>query len=231
MRTSGDTAIGDRFKEFIRYSELKQLAYKFAALQQKKMFRTLAVLSFFPGEGKSLFCAALAMAYAETCRTNVLVVDTTTFQNKRSLVLKECFNGSVPEVHVMSLEELRRASAGSGQLSSGSRTEKTPALEGVVVREHPANTAITKENDLSLIKNAAEDRAKQYGLILLDTAPLNAKNKNNVDPLLVAHSSEASVLVVSQKLLHAPDLNAYLKDLEDPTLHLVGMISNEEFVP
>src|SRR5882672_9222683 len=103
MQTTDGAAIDHRFKEFIRYSELKQLAYKIAALQQEKAFGSLAVLSVFPGEGKTLFCATLAMAFVETLRTPVLVMDTTTFQNNGSLVLKQCLGASLPMVEVVSL--------------------------------------------------------------------------------------------------------------------------------
>jgi hypothetical protein len=231
MEHASNTALEKRLQEFIHYAELKQVAYNVAALQQEKMFHSLAVLSFFPAEGKTLFCAAMAMAYTETCRTKVLVVDTTTIHNKGSLVLKECFNGSAPEVTVMSLEELRRGALGRGPVPAGLRADKTPALETEVVRERPAHTTVVKENDFSLIKSVTEDGSKQYGLVLLDTAPLQAKNRSNVDPLLVARLSNASILVVSRKLLAAPKLSASLKIMEDPTLHLVGMISNEGHKP
>jgi Mrp family chromosome partitioning ATPase len=229
MGESPNTALHHRLQEMIHYSELKQLAYNVAAQQQEKAFHSLAVLSFYPAEGKTLFCAAMAMVYAETCRTKVLVVDTTTFQNQGSLVLKECFNGSTPDVHVTTLEELRRAPAGAGPSPTAARPEIGPALKPEVVRDRTVSVKIPKDNDFSLIKKVSEDRGKQYGLILLDTAPLAAKNRSNVDPLLVARLSEASVLVVSRHLLTAPKLSATLKELEDPTLHLIGLVSNEAY--
>jgi hypothetical protein len=219
--------VRDRLREFIRYSELKQLAHNVAALQQEKMFYSLAVLSFFPAEGKTLVCAALALAYAETCRSKVLVVDTTTFQNKGSLALKDCFNGSASLVEAMSLEDLRRIPGGSAQPSSSARPERAPALESEVVAGRSISVTTNRENDFSLIKRVAEDRSKPYGLVLMDTAPLQAKNRSNVDPLLVARLSGASVLVVSRKFLDAPNLSLSLRVLEDPALHLIGMISNE----
>src|SRR5689334_6815517 len=100
MAQAAELAIHKRLQEFIHYYELKQLAYQFSALQQQKGFHSLSVLSFYPGEGKTLFCAALALAYAEACGSKVLILDTTTFQNKNSLNLKTCFNGSAPQIHV-----------------------------------------------------------------------------------------------------------------------------------
>jgi hypothetical protein len=59
--------------------------------------------------------------------------------------------------------------------------------------------------------------------------PLNSKNKSNVDPLVVARQSDASILIVSRRLLDSPDVSACLKIARDPTLRLVGIMANEEF--
>jgi len=229
MATSSINALNGRLQEFICYSELKQLTYNIVALQQEKRFHSIAVMSFFPGEGKTLFCAAIAMAYSETCRSKVLIVDTTTFRNKRSLALKECFNGSGPMVEVTTLEGLRNdpniiVASPTPQI----RSEKGPVLEAEIITGRLPKLSIPEiENDFSLIKKVSEERSQRYGLVLFDTAALHAKNKNNIDPLLVARLSGASVLVASRKFLDAPNLNISLKVLKDPMLHLIGIIANE----
>src|SRR5258706_1061341 len=160
-------ALHKRFQEFVRYAEMRHLAYNVAALQRDKMFHSLAVLSFFPAEGKTLLCAALAMAYAEASRTKVLVVDTTTFQNKNSLFLKECFNGSAPDVEVRSLEELRQTLPASPPAPSSLRGRAAPILESNITHDELPPLRPARENDASIIKQAAEDRSKGYGLVLL----------------------------------------------------------------
>jgi Mrp family chromosome partitioning ATPase len=229
MNPSSPTAMSNRLQEYIHYSELKKLAYAIAGLQQEKMFYSLAVLSFFPGEGKTLFCAALAMAYAETCHEKVLVIDTTTIQNKRSLVLRDCFNGSTPLIDIMSLDELRKkVSNGNGSASANRFPENDgPALDSEVVHDREIHLTTGKENDFSLLKKVTKDRSWHHGLMILDTAPLHARNRGNIDPSLVARLSDASVLVASRKFLDAPNLTNSLKVLEDPSLHLLGMVSNE----
>jgi Mrp family chromosome partitioning ATPase len=228
MGPSPRNALDRRLQEFIRYSELKQLVYNIVALQEEKRFHSIAVISFFPGEGKTLFCAALAMAYAETCRSKVLIVDTATFQNKRSLALKDCFNGSASLVDVTPLEDLRKNSkAFTPPSNSQIQSEKGPVLDVEVVTVRPIKMSMTLEHDFTLIKKVSEEHSPHYGLVLFDTSAVHAKNRNNVDPLLVARLSGASVLVASRRLLDAPNLNASLKVLKDPLLHLLGVISNE----
>jgi len=217
----------NRLQEFIHFAEIKQLAYQIAALQQEKMFRSLAVLSVFPGEGKTLFCAAMAMAYAETCRSKVLVVDTSTLQNKNSLRLKQCFNGSAPLVEVLSVEDLRKGSRSFGSTSMIGPSENTSVLESRVVHETPTHVTVAHENEFSILKKIAEDSSDQYGLVLLDTTAMQSRNRSNMDPTLAARLSHASVLVVSRRFLDSPELPRYLATLKDPSLHLIGMISSE----
>ncbi len=219
-----------RLQEFIRYAELKQLAYQIAVLQQEKMFHSLAVLSVFPGEGKTLFCAAMAMAYAETCRAKVLVVDTTTIRNKNAILLKQCFNGSSPLVEVLSIDELRKGTGNfDGASSAAPRIEKGPALESQLALDRPNQLAMPKENEFSKLKKVVEDRSEQYGIVLLDTAALQSRNRSNVDPSLVARLSHASILLVSRQFLNSPNVQASLNVLKDPTMHLIGVVANEDY--
>lgn len=218
-------------QDYVHYSELRQLTYNIAALQQEKRFHSLAVLSFFPAEGKTLLCAALASAYAETCRSKVLVVDTATYHNKGSLALGDCLGQSASMVDVKSLDALRKNGLSRLLLSSGTPPPmgKAPEVEPEVVQAVPPRASPPPDNDFAILKNVADQASREYGLVLMDTAPLNAKNKSNIDPLLVARLADASVLVVSRKFLEAGNMNSSLKVLQDPALHLLGLISNEAF--
>lgn len=229
---STDAGMARRLEEFIRYAELKQLVDTIAAIQRQKQFRTLAVLSFFSGEGKTLFCAAMALAYAETYQTRVLAVDTTTYQNKNSLVLKNCLDTSSSLIDFMSLAEHQKGSSGLETVAMDLQRAGEPDFdpEGVKgVNGSALMPWINRESDQALIRGLMECGTQQYGLILLDTAPLTAKNKSNIDPLLVARMSDAAVLVASRQLLNVTNGDTYLKLLRDPSLHLIGMVSNEEF--
>jgi Mrp family chromosome partitioning ATPase len=224
-------AFGERLKDFIRYSEVKHLLYKVIDLQHDRRtdFRSLAVLSAFPGEGKTLFCAALAMAYVDSCRSKILVVDTTTFHHPHSLALRQCIDPDHPQIDFMSLTE---GSNGRNQLNSTpADASETRDLAPEPERGGDGDFAVSMvlESEHSLIRRVAKDRAKQYGLVLLDTAALIARNKNNIDPSLVARLSDASVLIAGRTLLNAPQLDDQLKFLKDPDLHLIGVVSNEAY--
>lgn len=222
--------VSDRLGEFVQYSELKQMAFNIAMLQQEKMFHSLAVLSFFSGEGKTLFCATAAMAYADTCRTRALIIDTVTLQNPHSLDLRDCFTPPSPAVDLMTMEEIRKGFNDAPARESSRAEDKRQAFhEPEIVTNTRFRTVSGQGSDQNLLRMATREESKSHGLVLMDTASLNSRNKSNVDPLVVARQSDASILIVSRKLLNAADLHTCLKIARDPTLRLVGVVANEEF--
>jgi len=223
-------ALCNRLKDLTHYSELKRLVYNIVSQQQQKRFRSLAVLSAFPMEGKTLFCAAMAMAYVETCRTNVLVVDATTYHHPKSLILKDCLDPTLGQIEFLSLADERSKTNGFHPVPMDAHlTRQQNSFDTELVKENGTYVSFVKDSDHALIRKIAEVDGKPYGLVLLDTVSLMASNKNNIDPLLVAHLTDASVLIVSPKLLNSPDLRTTLKVIDNPALHLIGIVSNEEF--
>jgi Mrp family chromosome partitioning ATPase len=221
IQRSSSFPLADRLADVAQYSEIKRLADHIIQLQRLKPFRSLAVISLFPGEGKTLFSALMAMAYTDACQTRVLVVDTATQRHPASLVLKQCFNASYPLVDALSIDEYRR----NGSTSRDPLEEasfKADFTNGTV------NAMVKKESDQFLIRKLAQERASQYGLVLLDTAPLTTRNKGNIDPLLAARVADASVLVVNPQRMPAANLAPHLKILKDSSLHLMGIVSNGE---
>jgi Mrp family chromosome partitioning ATPase len=224
---SSAPSLADRLKDITQYSEVKRLADNLMLLQRQKQFRSLAVLSLFPGEGKTLFCALMAQAYSDAFQARVLVVDTTTFRHPQSLSLRQCFDPGHPLIECISLEEYRKGSNGN------SHHEPTPnesVLQAEILPSGPITMLVRRESDQFLIRKLAEERAANYGLILLDTAPLSTFNKGNVDPMVVARMADASIAVVNPNLLKGAQLDVQLATLKDPAMHLIGLISNEEFL-
>jgi Mrp family chromosome partitioning ATPase len=234
------STLAKRLLESAQYSEIKRLADTIMALQHERAFRSLAILSLLPGEGKTLFTASLATAYSSASPSRVLVIDTASKYNDQSLVLKQCMGLGQSAIDFLSLEDYRRGTNGNGNsYGEGYGNGKSPAsgnghavaatLEPDMVANGTTTLTMRKKSDQALIQAVSRERADQYGLMLLDTVPLNSKNKNNIDPLLVARMADASLLIVSPILLNSSALESHLKILRDPSLHLMGIISNEEF--
>lgn len=228
VRTAYNPAKGERLKDFIRYTEVRELVYKIADLQRRPQdaFSSLAVLSLYPSEGKTLLCAALAAAYAETCRTRVLAVDTTTMRNPKSLSLKECIDPADPMIDFISLTDHRN---GESEVSDVIHAPAGVAFESEVMDRGFPGLGTPPINEQYLVTKVTRNGAKQYGLVILDTAPLTARNKNNFDPALVSRLSDASVLVIGPRALSAADMPERLQALKDSGIRLIGAVSNEEF--
>ncbi len=217
----------NHLQDYIRYSELKQMVDRLIALQEEKHFRSLAVLSVFPAEGKTLFCAATALSYSQTRGARVLLVDTSSTENKSSLPLKDCLEPFPRGIDYLALKERPPINAPSPLTAIEMAAAGDPLVHDADVMQDDKMVPITQSSDQYLIQKAAHPR-DSYGLILLDTVSLDSRNKNNLDPLLVARSADASILIISELLLESRELNDYLKKLQDPSLHLLGVISNEE---
>lgn len=224
LRSSPPT-VADRLKEVIHYAEIRRMADNILLLQQQKQFRSLAVLSLFPGEGKTLFCALMAMAYSEASQTRVLAVDSATLHTPRSLRLKMCLDPTYPMIDFLALEEYRQSANGNGSFS-GHPEQDLPVRD-----THNASVGllVRKESDQLLLRKLSEEHANQYGLILLDTTSLTTRNKGNIDPLVMARMADASVLVMNPHNANRSNIDIPLSLLKDPALHLIGIISNEEF--
>jgi Mrp family chromosome partitioning ATPase len=232
--------LASRLEDVTQYAEVKRLTDTIMALQTQKGFRSLAVLSLFPGEGKTLFTAAMAMSYAATSSSRVLAVDATTAQDPQSLILKQCLGHQFNSIHYLSLEDYRRGIGNSNGRDSGNgyhsgsnghdpEWTEAPAMEADWVGEGTITLVVKKKSDQSLIQAIADEHAADYGLTLIDTAPLSARNRGNIDPLLVARMADASVVMASPRLLNSPHLHEHMAVLRDPALHVLGLISNEEF--
>jgi Mrp family chromosome partitioning ATPase len=222
----------DGLKDIIQYAEVKQLVDNLMSLQREKKFHSLAVLSTLAGEGKTLFCAAVALAYAEMHRSRVLLVDTTTYRGPRSLSLRACLDPCPSLIDLVFLEEYRKNGhvmnviPAKEKVEAGGATQlRTEPSEDLVVISAPT------ASDQSILQLVVQEEKDKYELILLDTAPLASKNKSNIDPWVVARTAEAAVLLASQHLLNAPELGRHLKLLDDPALHLIGVVANEDFLP
>lgn len=227
-------AVSDRVKEYAQYSEIRQLAFRIKSAQAQKQFQSIAVLSCYPGEGKTLLCSALALSYADVSRSRVSIIDTITRPNEGSLSLYDCLGSTERRVAVVSMEDVR---SGKTSLSREGATPAAGASRPVVHNPEvvsnlpphvPPNSAEGRGPDSSLF-HAMTEEGKTHGLVLIDTVCLTSKNRSNIDPFGVARQSDASILVISKKLLNSREVDKCLKIVHDPELRLIGVVGNEEY--
>ncbi|MCC7440247.1 MAG: hypothetical protein IT285_01355 [Bdellovibrionales bacterium] len=162
--------------EYVRFTEVKRLVHQIHQEQKKRGAKSLAVLSLHPGEGRTFFVSALALGYALLLRKKVLIVDATS----------QTLNGYLFMDRVMGRTEEELAELGG------------PLLEVVDLMSAHNKEGKGGESAEFLIGPVIEAQKDQYDLVLFDTSALERRNKNNMDPVIIASQADASII------LHSP---------------------------
>src|SRR5690242_2502539 len=88
---SGPLDFKNALLDYVRYTEFKRLLNQIINAQKRDGFKTLAVLSEHPQEGKTFFVSTLALGFATLLGKRVLIVDTISQTRNRSLYLDRIF--------------------------------------------------------------------------------------------------------------------------------------------
>jgi len=206
---SATDSVSDQLEHITAYSEIKKILDNIGHLQQRESFKSIALLSFLPAEGRTLFAATLAMAYANTWKRKVLIVNSCTVKRSGSLTLDQClgepskpntskfFGSHHPLVDMISLSDW-----------VGTANEPSQSADKYRIRE------LTSRPD--------------YSLVIIDTSPISSKNRNNFDPIALARQADASILLISQGILKNFSIDTYLEEVKDPHIRLIGVVENNE---
>lgn len=199
------------FVEYVRGVEYKRILSDIGALQHRRNFRSVAVLSRASGEGKTFVSSVLALGYALFLRRRVLILDTIAQASRSALylapVLTQAFGadegmpGGV--VDVMTTRELETGETRGANHIGG------------------ADFAIGE-----FIERVRDD----YDLIVVDTCALEAATINTLDPLVVGRQTDVAILVTSPQTVHRDVLSRIGGELRRREVDLVGTIYNSGVV-
>ncbi len=190
---------------FIRQTEVKRLINQILTAQSRSGFKSLAVLSEFPGEGKTFFIAALALAYVRFLPSRVLVVNTVRQTRNRALFLESILGMHVPETQ-----------AGKGLMEPGRIDLLT--TDG----NEPGPFDSSDFHVASWIEEAAE----RYDVVLVDTCSMASVGADNIDPIIVARHVDASVLLTSGRSIDRTTLIRIKRRLRRYGIRPLGTIYN-----
>jgi len=164
---------------FIGHSEIKRLVNQIISAQNELMFKSLAILSEFPGEGKTFFTAALALAYAKYVPGQVLIVNTIP-QSKGS----EGLLRSVLGVH----RPMRRG------------TDNSSCKVDLITAKNDMRSRWRESPDFLISAHIAKF-SNSYDIVFVDTCAMSVADVDCVDPIILAQQVDASILLTSQKSL------------------------------
>ncbi len=207
-RLSADTNVLAQLKEFIHYSEFKRILDKVVTHHLEHKTKSIAILSELPGEGKTLFTAALAAGLSELLKIKILVVNTQTFQAPNHMSLE----------HALEIDELFSGTKKPIQKTLLVNTDVLPASS---LQE--AKTGLTEYK----IGEIIEKYTKVYGLLIFDTSALSARNKNNIDPWVIARHVDTNLLVVGRHTIRKNLSPHFYERKSTNNLKIAGLIFNE----
>ena len=77
------------------------------------------------------------------------------------------------------------------------------------------------------VKSILDGPGKGFDLVIFDTSPMAAKNRNNIDPIAVARRCDASLLLVSPRTSSRSQLVNLRERIRREKLDLLGLMVNE----
>ena len=201
----GPSSVLDSLNDFIKHTEVKRLINQILSAQAKSGFRSLAVLSEYPGEGKTFFVAALALAYARLLPSRVLVVNTVVQPRSRGLFLESILGMHAP------VSRQTRGLVEPGRVD--------------LITTHGDDFGPFDSSDFH-VASYIEGLASRYDVVLVDTCAMSAAEKENIDPIIVAKHADTSVLVTSPRSLDRSSLNRVKRKLRRYGIRPLGTVYN-----
>lgn len=204
--------------EYVRYTEFKRLLGQITLIMDGEGFNSITVVSELPEEGRTFFVSAVALGYSLLLDRRVLVVNTASQSQYRSLMHERIFQfGKV------------------GQGFSGPPSPPDAGSVGSLLRPRPGIELISPfaggENQVPVssdfqLGRYIESLKESYDLVLFDTCALNANNKNNMDPVVIARQSDTAILLTSWKSMDRALLSRTQERLRHWNIRLMGTIFN-----
>ncbi len=193
--------------EYVRYTEFKRILGQIALNLDRDGYNSIAVLSEFPGEGRTFFVSALALGYALLLGRKVLVVNTATQSQYRSLFHQRVFSA-----------------APDGPSSPPGESPVRPTID-LISPFDGEQQALPISSDFKLgqyikgLKNV-------YDLVLYDTCALSVSNKNNVDPIVIARQADSSILLTSDRSTSRDSMALIGERFKQWNIRLMGAVHN-----
>jgi capsular exopolysaccharide synthesis family protein len=170
--------------------------------------KTLMVTSCYPGEGKTLTCANLAIAIAQANRS-VLLIDC----DMRRPTLHKVFN--------------TESGNGFAEILAGQCSPKDAILETAIPNLHFITAGTIPPNPSDLLSSEEAGRivaslSADYDVILFDTPPIATVS----DSMVLIGYVEKVLLVARSGVTRYEDVNRTMKNLEDAANKVIGMVVN-----
>jgi len=224
---------------YLRLPEIKRLVHRIASTQNEDPYKSLVILSEYPGEGRSFLVSLLALAYASILKSRVLILDTVSQTRESSFhsssVIRDSSLAQEPPGNREDDSQLRgitgvdliatRAMQPSGIVSSDPQMK----TDGASKAFQTSDVALLQTAEF-LMKPFIAALSPSYDLILLDTCAMASVSGDHFDPLVLARQIERAVLLLSPSSRNRGTAETIKKRLDQEGISLMGVIHNN-FLP
>lgn len=229
----------DAMGSYLRLPEIKRLVHRIASTQNEAPYKSLVILSEYPGEGRSFLVSLLALAYASILKSRVLILDTVSQTRESSFHASSIIRDST------SSHEAPPARDDDSQFRgiTGVDLIATRAMQpsGIATPHHQTqNNGSSKTfqtSDVALLQTAEflmkpfiAALSPSYDLILLDTCAMSAVSGDHFDPLVLARQIERAVLLLSPNSRNRGTAQTIKRRLDQEGISLMGVIHNNFLV-
>ena len=204
--------VPDELAKYINYSEFKQILNRIKSHQKRTGARSISILSMTAHEGKSFIIGSLAMGYSKFLGENVLVIDTSTFGDQQSLPLNQILDPESEKID-----------------DCGAMPTAFPRVHLIKLSE--CSFEKNASSPEYILKRIIEHYGNRFDTYLVDTCGIDKKNRANVDPLIIAHHCDATILVTSPLSQMSNAFQDIRNAVEQGEIKLLGLIENFKLSP
>lgn len=189
-------------RNYIRNPRFKRIVNQIATHQAATGTKSISILSYERNEGKSLFCAAIALAYSTFLNSQVLVIDS----NKETSPFLDSITGDY-----------------SNQVSNRENHPEKSFVDLVSAEEIEREYSHNSDFYFApYIKSVAE----RYDLILIDTCALTEANEEKIDPMVLASQVDAVIVVNSVLSSNKKSIEKFAREIKTCGAQLIGTVFN-----
>ncbi len=212
---------------YIRQPNFKRMLSRVSAAQDEMNFRSIAVLSEYAGEGKTLFISALALGYALYLRRRVLIMDTVHQTADESFYFQ-----SLMRFEEESTAGRRRGNSYQDAPQGGLDLLTTRTID-LQIHGSIGERRGARRYEVSdfFIGDFLRKQCERYDIVLVDTCALSRVNASHMDPVVLATQTDRVILLLSPKSLESRVIAGLRKTLADKRINVLGAMVNEWVSP
>jgi Mrp family chromosome partitioning ATPase len=198
------------------YSEINRIREQIVSAAQNHNKKTIMIASPHDDAGNTFLVSVLGYSAAYFNHLNVLLVD---------------LNMRWPQLHLPFGLELKTGFTDiAAETMDWKKAVKDTKLSGLkVVTAGLPNERLPFFLNRPFLNTMIKEMDKDFDMVILDTSPVLAQNRNNVDPVRLSLLSDLVLMVVQDKITKKSNLRDAVTTITEGGGNVDGVIYNKQF--